>query len=117
MRTRRRSGWKVVTHAWQRCTGYTGVIVPTVVYQKGVIAKRPLDAGPLCVFTSLKEAREFAPPAASYIFRCLYVPSKDTHVWRGCSRRRRHLAELPHSTALADTVELVGEPIEIGGDR
>jgi hypothetical protein len=73
-------------------------------YILGKISKPNPGAGPLCVFRTIGQARDFCDGSFGVaILKVRYVPSKQTAVWDGVSRHVS-LSDLPEGTVLADSV-------------
>jgi hypothetical protein len=91
-----------------------------VIYKLGEITKPVKGAGPLCVFTSEREASRFIGRGRSLgylVYRVKYKPSKRQGVWKpdlAFARSRRkvdfvELSLLPIGTVLATQVLLLEE--------
>jgi len=77
----------------------------TVVYKIGKISRPRSKCGPLCVFTSAKDALAFIERFGGRMFECLYNPSKRREVWD--YEDKTTIACLPKGSALATQVILV----------
>ena len=96
-------GYKVVSPNMESCTEGNGSV------QYGQFWTQPKrNCGPLCLYSTLRDVENFiwllgwrGPPR---VFRCWYVPSKQTAIWESGGNKLR--ADIPFSTVLADSVYL-----------
>jgi hypothetical protein len=84
-----------------------------VVYEIGKITVPSPNWGPLAVFDTEQEAREFKDSIDFYntfrIFKCEYTKSKHKRLWVGYLPSRGKDSNFPPGTRFADSVTLLEE--------
>lgn len=109
-------GYKVVKSVDGRFCSYTGMMKwvgshGCVEYILGKTSEPNPGDGPLCVFMTIEQARDFCDGCLGVvILQVRYVPSKQTEVWDGVSRHLS-LHALPEGTVLADSVTPIKEMV------
>lgn len=99
-------GWKICAKEFSKLYP-CNMLTSYPEYKMGKITKPKKGNGPLAVFKSRKDAREFKCDTLGWkIFRCKYVPSKRRNLMiRG--KIATHLDCLPYGTVLAEEVMLL----------
>lgn len=115
MKNKWKKGWKVINKETRRSCTYTDRNKP-VHYKKNKVVGRPNFCGPLAVFKTKKEARNFIYTNGKFflpmcVVKCLYIESKHREIWERSNRfssiwdRFIHEERLPEGTILAEKVK------------
>jgi len=109
-----KKGYKIVNqhlHQYQSLLG--GNTSSLVEYKIGEFVRRRPKCGPLAVFKSKHDVREFMRNfgwLSSPVFKVEYEPSKQKQLWKVLSYgNKSYYDNLPTGTALANAVKLIKE--------
>ena len=111
-----KKGWKVITPHRESCTWRDRLIQSKCYYSINEITKRPKRCGPLAVFRTRQNARDFKKTLEKNIIsfrnhnfkivRCVYKGSKDNCLWEWFWHNKNYpLHFLPEGTAFADEIK------------
>ena len=82
----------------------------SIQYKKNVPVKPYKHCGPLCIYSQLEAAKQWANKN-NLIFKCFYKPSRKCQVFVPWRWSAKHIKYLPKYTVLADEVIITGNPI------